>query len=656
MTLSLSTLAPELAELPQWVLWRAERRNGKLTKVPYQTSGALAKSTDPATWTTAEAACKAVNNGGGYSGVGFVVTADDDFVGVDLDHALDDSGTCKPWATQILTRFDSRAEWTPSGDGLRIWCRGEWRSKRSKTRMDPDGGALEVYDRGRYFTVTGDLVPDFPTEIHFRQDALDWLRDSFLQPPPDAPEAPRTEPAAPAEPDDLALLEHAYRAKNGDQIRRLMEGDTSDYGQDESAADLALCCHLAFWCQGDPGRIDRIFRTSGLYRPKWERASYRERTLKKAVDGLKDVYDPGPAATVSQTAGRAGNAPPGLPKADPPEPAPGSPGHTIAHGWQSARAFLLRASEAPMWLIPHLLPDAGTIMFHGRPRSMKSWVALDLALAAALGAAPWGCDRFRPGRPLRVAVLCEEDAAGLLARRLDWLIRGRMVTDPPDTLMIAARLGLILEVPSDQARLTSAVNDFGAELVMIDTARAVAPGVDQGPAEGSRLVRYLRNGVLRQGRGLIVVHHDTKPGRDGVDTRVRAEQASGGALLAAVESPIGCSRVDDRTTLLHPDRFKVGDTPGKLEVKFQTATTEGEFRDWVRLEAQHSDEDQPTLDAANAILALLQDGEARTTRAIVGDLGRRYETVLAALKHLAKIGQLEKIEGAHGAIRYRRAM
>ncbi|MDP9351590.1 MAG: hypothetical protein M3P51_08640, partial [Chloroflexota bacterium] len=36
---------------------------------------------------------------------------------------------------------------------------------------------------------------------------------------------------------------------------------------------------------GDPQRLDRLFRKSGLYRPKWERRDYRERTLARALSG-----------------------------------------------------------------------------------------------------------------------------------------------------------------------------------------------------------------------------------------------------------------------------------------------------------------------------------------------------------------------------------
>jgi len=89
------------------------------------------------------------------------------------------------------------------------------------------------------------------------------------------------------------LLEKALAAKNGDKLRRLMDGDTSEYGGDDSAADLALCSMLAFWAD-DTAQIDRIFRRSGLMRAKWDEkhgaGTYGERTIEKALAGRTEHY------------------------------------------------------------------------------------------------------------------------------------------------------------------------------------------------------------------------------------------------------------------------------------------------------------------------------------------------------------------------------
>ncbi len=62
-----------------------------------------------------------------------------------------------------------------------------------------------------------------------------------------------------------------------------MAGDMSDYNDDHSRADLALCGLLARRLNNDPFKIDEEFRKSCLYRDKWERDDYRARTILKAI-------------------------------------------------------------------------------------------------------------------------------------------------------------------------------------------------------------------------------------------------------------------------------------------------------------------------------------------------------------------------------------
>ena len=86
-------------------------------------------------------------------------------------------------------------------------------------------------------------------------------------------------------------MRRAFAASNGARVQALYNGDTSGHGGDDSVADLSLCAHLAFWTGPDPDRIDGLFRRSGLYREKWEREDYRNRTINRALDGCTEFYD-----------------------------------------------------------------------------------------------------------------------------------------------------------------------------------------------------------------------------------------------------------------------------------------------------------------------------------------------------------------------------
>jgi hypothetical protein len=93
--------------------------------------------------------------------------------------------------------------------------------------------------------------------------------------------------------DDDEVIERGKRGKHGSKFARLWAGDTSDYHGDESRADMALCSMLAISTGKDPERMDRLFRRSGLMRMKWERRTYRERTLQQAIASTSATYTPG---------------------------------------------------------------------------------------------------------------------------------------------------------------------------------------------------------------------------------------------------------------------------------------------------------------------------------------------------------------------------
>lgn len=149
-------------------------------------------------------------------------------------------------------------------------------------------------------------------EIETRQEVLDWfLAEHF--PEPAAPERPaRPTPVVPPQPgydrslNDDEILSKAPEAVNGAKFNRLFGGDTSGHNGDDSAADQALCNLLAFWCRCDADQMDRLFRLSGLYRStKWERADYRNRTIRKAIADCREVYSGGKDRCYESTGGAA---------------------------------------------------------------------------------------------------------------------------------------------------------------------------------------------------------------------------------------------------------------------------------------------------------------------------------------------------------------
>jgi putative DNA primase/helicase len=147
----------ELKARRQWVCWRLEERDEKLTKVPYVAGTARrASSTDPMTWRTFAEALAAYEAGEPpYDGIGFVFSPEDPFVGIDIDGCRDpESGEITgAQAQEIISSVgEGYIEVSPSGKGIHIILEGVVRGGGMRR------GKVEMYARDRYFTVSGQVL------------------------------------------------------------------------------------------------------------------------------------------------------------------------------------------------------------------------------------------------------------------------------------------------------------------------------------------------------------------------------------------------------------------------------------------------------------------------------------------------------------------
>ena len=151
----LANIPIELRSVPRWVMWSfvqvGDGDNRRWAKMPLQTSGRSASSTNPATWTDFISAEQAYNTHK-FDGVGFVFCEDDNLVGVDLDDCYDaQQGRFINAAMQhIADQIDGYMEISPSGTGVKIFTR----SNPFAAHADHSIG-FEAYSKGRFFTVTG---------------------------------------------------------------------------------------------------------------------------------------------------------------------------------------------------------------------------------------------------------------------------------------------------------------------------------------------------------------------------------------------------------------------------------------------------------------------------------------------------------------------
>lgn len=96
----------------------------------------------------------------------------DRLVCIDLDHALVD-GELTGWAREIVSQLPrTYIEVSPSGAGLHIWGYGTVGRGRRIRRGD---ACVEIYDRGRYITVTGEPFERAPSVLADLSQVIDDL-------------------------------------------------------------------------------------------------------------------------------------------------------------------------------------------------------------------------------------------------------------------------------------------------------------------------------------------------------------------------------------------------------------------------------------------------------------------------------------------------
>src|SRR5271157_1430271 len=174
-----NAIPAELRAISRWLGWKSVPAEPKPRKLPIDPkSGKAASSTDPATWSDYDTAVASVaryrlNQSAALpGGIGFVFIADGQLVGIDLDNCrTPQTGEIAPWAQRIIKQLDSYGEVSPSGTGVKIFLKGKL-PPNAKHNVKHQTGSVEMYDSGRYFTVTGKHVPGTPTTIEDRQAEL----------------------------------------------------------------------------------------------------------------------------------------------------------------------------------------------------------------------------------------------------------------------------------------------------------------------------------------------------------------------------------------------------------------------------------------------------------------------------------------------------
>ena len=246
----------KLQEMKTFNNWVCHRN-----KIPIDPkTGNPAKSNDPHTWGTYEQAKTCMEHDKSISGLGFMFSHSP-YVGIDIDHCIQDK-KLSSMAKEIIGAVKSYTEVSPSGMGIHILCKGTLPGAGKKK----SALGLEMYDSGRYFTVTERAFQKYPI-IQERQQEITQIYQTYFA----EKKKQNTEKQQQiCHLEDEKVLEIAGKSQNSSKFFALYAGNWKSLYASQSEADLAFCNLLAFYTAGDGDQIDRIFRTSGLMRKKWD--------------------------------------------------------------------------------------------------------------------------------------------------------------------------------------------------------------------------------------------------------------------------------------------------------------------------------------------------------------------------------------------------
>lgn len=283
----------ELKPLKQWGLFRKiwQPEKNKYTKIPHNAvDGGDGKSNDPTKWTDFKTALKALTT---YQmdGLGFYFKAP--YVGIDVDHIPNDIERWKQGdkedneVQEFMGLTSSYTETSLSGAGIHIIVKGEIPGDRRRKKN------VEMYESGRFFAMTGNLLGNIRTINSPKESQLKFLYDKYLH-SDNVVNLPNVNNQKGNNLNEDEIIQRAEESSSGKRFKLFMRGGWQEFYPSQSEADLAFANDLAFWTGRDFAKMDNVFRQSSLMRSKWDerrgKTTYGTSTLNKAINETNSIY------------------------------------------------------------------------------------------------------------------------------------------------------------------------------------------------------------------------------------------------------------------------------------------------------------------------------------------------------------------------------
>lgn len=293
-----------MKSLKNWCVFRTKynpetERQDKFVISP--TDGKWAKTNDPDTWVDFETAIKYAEEND-CAGLSFALDGKCGITCIDLDKSISKDGKLTESAEKLTQELaETYTETSVSGNGIHIFVADDILRKTYKNRADLPDGEIEVYDSGRFISMTGNMRSKSNALSNCPTATMTWLHGTLGKKIAERENKPRGGVGQ----SDNDVIERIRRSKRGHDFDTLMSGGAIT--GDKSRDDMILLNMLAFFTDCDRAQMESIFLSSGRRADLGanggkKSSNYLSRSIEKACSSLKTRISP---AAIGG-AGRAG--------------------------------------------------------------------------------------------------------------------------------------------------------------------------------------------------------------------------------------------------------------------------------------------------------------------------------------------------------------
>ena len=290
-------------------------------------------------------------------------------------------------------------------------------------------------------------------------------------------------------------------------------------------------------------------------------------------------------------------------------------------------------SSAP-WLIDQLWTAQAVGIIGGTPKSYKTWMALEMAVAVASGSACLAT--FAVPLPGPVLLYAAEDSESALRLRLESLVHHHRLDLAYLDIRVITADSLRLDRTADQERLQATLMLHRPVLLILDPLVRLHAIDENAAGEIAILLGYLRLLQRKTGTAIALVHHARKnvaaSGGAGYSLRGSSD------LYAWVDSFLYLRRHHGQLMLSAEHRSASG--AGPLALELANCDSGPYLKLTSTIHAAESARD-PLLEQ---ILALLgQSSQPRTAESLRSSLQVRNQRLVEALRQLSEQGKVVRL-------------